>query len=335
MSAAKAHCTVCPRHCGVDRALGERGYCGEADEVRIAFAGLHFGEEPPITAGAGSGTVFFTGCNLRCSFCQNYQVSQCGMGRAVSCEEFVRICLALQAKGAANINLVTASHIAPRLAAYLAASRAAGVTLPYCWNSSAYECTETLECLKGLVAVWLPDLKTLSPAISARLFAAPDYGKAATRAIEWMIANNPLRFEDGGENANSRLLSGVIVRHLFLPGCFAQTADVLDWLHNHADGRAIISLMTQYTPIAREGAPACGTLDAANANIDMEDRFVNMQEITDLREIAEAYNFERLYYQDLTEEDIRDTSWLPDFNNVHTFPHKLSVPVWHWRAGFV
>lgn len=335
------------------------GFCGETDEVRIAYAGLHFGEEPVITAGKGSGTVFFTGCNLRCSFCQNYQISQCGMGSAVSQDEFIKICLALQSRGAANINLVTASHIVPRLKDYLTAAREAGVVVPYCWNSSAYESIETLELLKGLVTVWLPDLKTLSKSIAKSLFAASDYGAVATRSIKWMVYNNPLHFEGGGIDGDSidgggidsdsidgdydcggtdedtplprRLTSGVIIRHLFLPGRFDQTADVLEWLHNNIADRAIISLMTQYTPVPRGGRAA--------QNV-MEDRLVNKREYTDLLEICEAYNFKRLYYQDLS-EDTKDGTlgngdgWLPNFNNIDTFPNKLSVPVWHWKTGFI
>lgn len=345
------HCTLCPRKCGADRTVAARtsskqlGFCGETDEVRIAYAGLHFGEEPVITAGTGSGTVFFTGCNLRCPFCQNYQISQCGMGRAVSKDEFVKICLALQSKGASNINLVTASHIVPRIKAYLIAAREAGVTVPYCWNSSAYESVETLSCLKGLVTVWLPDLKTLSLSIAKNLFDDAAYGKVATRSIKWMVSNNPLRF-DKSKAGKKRLTSGVIVRHLFLPGRFEETADVLEWLHGNVDGKAIISLMTQYTKVRRHDTREEGAkhraLRSANSDINgvFEDRLVSNAEDTDLREICEAYNFEYLYYQDLpdgSEEGAggKADSWLPDFGAVDTFPNKLSVPVWHWKTGFI
>ena len=130
------NCRQCPRQCGVDR-ITATGFCREPADLRIAFAGLHFGEEPLVTVFGGSGTIFFTGCTLRCAFCQNYQISQDGLGRAVDKVEFTDICLRLQAAGAENINLVTGSHHIPRIAEYLRAARDAGVTIPFCWNSSA------------------------------------------------------------------------------------------------------------------------------------------------------------------------------------------------------
>lgn len=162
-------CRQCPRNCGTDR-KSKTGFCGEHKDIRIASACLHFGEEPLITVFGGSGTIFFTGCTLGCSFCQNYQISQQGMGRKVSKDEFVRICLELQSAGAENINLVTASHLIPLLAEYLAEAKNAGVKIPFCWNSSAYEKIESLELLKNLVTVWLPDLKTLNGGVSRQLF---------------------------------------------------------------------------------------------------------------------------------------------------------------------
>ena len=159
-------CQACPRQCGVNREEGQLGFCKEPADLRIAFAGLHFGEEPLVTVFGGSGTIFFTGCTLRCAFCQNYQISQDGLGRAVSEKEFVAICLKLQAKGAENINLVTGSHHIPKIAQFIRAAKDAGVSIPFCWNSSAYESVEMLELLKGLVTIWLPDLKTLSSPLS-------------------------------------------------------------------------------------------------------------------------------------------------------------------------
>lgn len=197
-------CNACPRNCGVDRDAGQLGFCREPADLRISFAGLHFGEEPLVTVFGGSGTIFFTGCNLRCAFCQNYQISQDGYGRSVSSEEFTKICLDLQAKGAENINLVTGSHHIPLLAQYLKAARSAGVTIPFCWNSSAYESVEMLELLKGLVTIWLPDLKTLSGVLSGKLFAAPDYPEVATKAIKWMIENNPLKIVSIPEPAGAK-----------------------------------------------------------------------------------------------------------------------------------
>ena len=316
-------CVQCPRKCGVNRGAPElaegphTGFCRESSDLRIAFAGLHFGEEPLITVFGGSGTIFFTGCTLRCAFCQNYQISQDGLGRVVDKAEFVDICLKLQAAGAENINLVTGSHHIPVIAEYLRAAREQGVTIPFCWNSSAYESVEMLELLKGLVTIWLPDLKTLDGNLSRSLFAAPDYPASATAAIRWMIENNPLDIVQVSKNRETRekMMSGVIIRHLFMPGKFEQTADVLAWLKENADGRAIISLMNQYTPIpAKKGKIT-----------QIEDRLVTPEEDADIQDLIEAYDFEYLFYQELSD----DTSWLPDFTRTQPFSNKLATPVWH------
>ncbi|MCR5436931.1 MAG: radical SAM protein [Treponema sp.] len=330
------NCVQCPRKCGVDR-VENTGFCREPADLRIAFAGLHFGEEPLVIVFGGSGTIFFTGCTLRCAFCQNYQISQDGLGRVVDRAEFVDICLKLQTAGAENINLVTGSHHIPLIAEFLRAARDGGVTIPFCWNSSAYETVEMLELLKGLVTIWLPDLKTLDGNLSKGLFAAPDYPQVATTAISWMIKNNPLEIKAIPEPPNAKpaewaepgqprdkILSGVIVRHLFMPGKFEETAQVLEWLKENADGRAIISLMNQYTPVpfkeTREQLKA-----RRRALSSIENRLVNAQEFEDIQDLIEAYDFNYLYYQELSD----DTSWLPDFTRPQPFSNKLATPIWH------
>ncbi len=323
-------CTQCPRNCKANRTDGKAGFCKEDKEIRLASAGLHFGEEPLITVHGGSGTIFFTGCTLHCAFCQNYQIAQQGMGKAVSKDEFVKICLKLQEIGAENINLVTGSHIIPQLAEYLKAARDAGVTIPYCWNSSAYEKVEMLELLKDLVTVWLPDLKTLSTPLASKLFGAENYPEAATKAISWMIKNNPLKMEEVEKDGitKDKMLSGVIIRHLFLPGRFAETADTLEWLKTNADGKACISLMSQYTPV-----PFKGTETEMKKRIEslsaIENRLVSKTEDQDLQDLIEAYDFDYLFYQELS----TDTDWLPDFNRTQPFSNKLAKPVWHWTCG--
>ena len=182
-------CTLCPRNCKIDRTQGKTGFCKETDQLRIAVACLHFGEEPPITVNNGSGTIFVTGCNLRCAFCQNYQISQCGMGKTLTIEETVQIFFQLKEQGAENINIVTGSHAIPFLAKAIKQAKEAGLDLPICWNCSAYESVEALEMLKGLVDIWLPDLKTLNPMMSEAVFKAADYPTAAKKAIRWMIKN--------------------------------------------------------------------------------------------------------------------------------------------------
>lgn len=331
-----AHCLQCPRQCGVNRTCtpdhaGKAGFCGETEQLRIALACLHFGEEPLVTVHGGSGTIFLTGCNLRCAFCQNYQISQQGMGATVSTTEFADICLKLQDAGAENINLVTGSHHIPALALGLEEARRRGMSLPVCWNASGYDSVEELKKLAGLVTIWLPDLKTLSSPLAKELCAASDYPDRAKEALTWMIANNPLNItsvtKDGVEK--DKILQGVIIRHLFLPGRFSETADVLDWLKANADGKAIISLMSQYTPVPFKDDEA-GLARREKALSAIENRLVSTEEDSDLQDLIAAYDFDYLFYQELSD----DTSWLPDFTREQPFSNALSKTIWHWKSGF-
>jgi len=324
------HCVQCPRKCGTDRKNGQTGFCGETEDIRIACACLHFGEEPLITVHGGSGAVFLTGCTLRCAFCQNYQISQQGMGKTVTAGDFTGMCLQLQNAGAENINIVTGSHCIPRLADFLNDARANGLTIPVCWNSSGYESVETLKLLEGLVQIWLPDLKTLSPLLSKQLFAAEDYPETAIKAVTWMMETSPLDIQTKTVNGivKEKMMSGTIIRHLFLPGRFEETADTLDWLKKHADGKACISLMSQYTPV-----PFKGSQTELNHRMEalrsIENRLVNTTEDGDLRDLIDAYDFDYLFYQELSS----DTDWLPDFNRIQPFSNVLAKPFWHWNAG--
>ncbi len=334
-----SNCKQCPRNCNVDRTNAKLGFCGESDKIRIAFAGLHFGEEPLVTVFGGSGTIFFTGCTLRCAFCQNYQISQDGMGKFVSTDEFAQICLKLQNAGAENINLVTPSHQIPLIKEGIEKALNLGVKIPFCWNSSGYESVEMLEMLKGLVTIWLPDLKTLNKNLSQKLFAAPDYPEVAKKAILWMIKNNPLKIKEipcppneksiewakKGESRN-KIISGVIIRHLFLPGKFEETADVLQWLKQNANKKAIISVMNQYTPVNfYEDEKKIEQRTKSLSTI--ENRLVNQQEFEDIYDLLDAFDFENLFYQELTD----DTSWLPNFTKKQSFSNSLAVPLWHWN----
>lgn len=323
MSELYKNCTLCPRNCMVNRET-TAGFCGEKADLKIAVACLHFGEEPLITVNGGSGTIFVTGCNLRCAFCQNYQISQKGMGRSVSVEEFSDICLKLESLGAENINIVTGSHAVLEIAAGLKLAKEKGMKIPVCWNSSAYESVETLKLLKDVVDIWLPDLKTLNSALSKELFECSDYGEKAIKAISWMIKNFQLEIEDA-PGGKEKILRGVIIRHLFLPGRFEETAEVLQWLKENADGKAIISLMNQYTPVPFKEEKS--SLEKRTKRLSsIENRLTSIDEDSDIRDLIEAYDFNFLFYQDLTD----DTTWLPDFTREQPFSYELAKVVWHW-----
>lgn len=323
-------CTQCPRNCGANRISGNCGFCKESYSLKAASACLHFGEEPLVTVFGGSGTIFITGCTLRCTFCQNYQISQNGMGRELNEKQFVDICLKLQQAGAENINIVTGSHHIPVLSAYLKAAKKNGLTIPVCWNSSAYESVEMLELLRDVVDIYLPDLKTLNPLISEKLFGAKDYPQVAKKAIRWMLSVVPLKIENVSKDGEEKekIYSGTIIRHLFLPGRMNDTILTLDWLKEKADGKACISLMSQYTPIPFKCSQQ--ELERRNEKLScFQNRLVNSEEDAELRKLIDEYEFEYLFYQDLSE----DTDWLPDFENEQPFPNKLAQPIWHWKHG--
>ena len=321
-------CHLCPRNCGAPRTAGPAGFCQEPARVRAGVACLHFGEEPPITVHGGSGTIFISGCNLGCAFCQNYQISQQGMGADLSPKDFAKVCLAVEAAGAENINIVTGSHTVPAIVAGLTEARLQGMSLPICWNSSAYEKVEVLQQLKGLVDIWLPDFKTINPETSAALFQAKDYPQRAQESILFMVENSPLKLQQ--MKGRDKMLRGVIVRHLFLPGHFEDTLLTLEWLKKHVDEKAYLSLMSQYTPVpfVEEEEKLARRNQRLSA---LENRLVSQEEFQDLQDILAAFDFKYLFYQELVE----DTEWLPDFNRVQPFSYELAKPVWHWREGFV
>jgi putative pyruvate formate lyase activating enzyme len=307
------HCLLCPRHCGVNRTAGERGYCGESAKLRLAVASIHHGEEPLITGTGGSGAIFVSGCNLGCVFCQNHQISHEGMGREVDITEFVAICLKLQALGAENINIVTGTHAIPAIVAGLKQARADGLVIPTLWNSSAYESLEALSLLDDVIDVYLPDLKTLDPNLGARFFNAPDYPEYATKAILRMLDTRVLRV-----SASSTLRSGVIIRHLVLPGYLEATRETLRWFAEHCQGQALISVMTQYT-LPR-------TIDAHVK--DAPKRCMSEREYETVLGWLEEFDIEDGFYQELAS----DSDWLPDFTRQNPFSSTLSTTVWHFQS---
>ena len=242
-----SRCALCPRRCGADRAAGQAGYCGAAGTLKVARAALHFWEEPCISGTRGSGTVFFSGCALKCCYCQNYPISAESFGREITVERLAEIFLELQGQGAHNINLVTPGQWQPWIIAALDKARADGLRLPIVCNTGGYETAESVARWQGYIDIWLADLKYVSPALSAQLSAAPDYFAVARTAVEAMMAQAGRPVCD----AEGMMQRGVILRHLALPGHIDDSFAVLDQMAawNDADpGCFVPSLMSQYTP---------------------------------------------------------------------------------------
>ncbi|NLM01045.1 MAG: radical SAM protein [Treponema sp.] len=335
---AYERCNLCPRKCLVNRLNGQIGFCKETAELKIACAMKHFGEEPPVTAIGGSGTIFVTGCNLHCAFCQNYQISQRGMGKFISIDEGVELCLKLQESNSENINFVTGSHAIPTIATIIEKAKLQGLKIPVCWNTSSYENIESLEMLSGLVDIWLPDLKTLNPRIAQSVFQAPDYPSVAKKAIRWMINHTENKFvaldkpTEISEYQNTtsileKMISGVIVRHLVLPGRLGDTEIVLKWLKDNADEKACISLMSQYTPVNFEDNNFTQKTERENSLKAFQNRLLTKKEFDEIQKLISIYDFSYLFYQELDD----DTGWLPDFSRPQPFSATLAHPVWHWN----
>jgi putative pyruvate formate lyase activating enzyme len=322
------NCRLCPRVCGVDRLAGSRGFCGETSHLRLAFAGLHSGEEPPLSGSHGSGTIFVSGCNMGCGFCQNRQISSHNniehLGRVVSVEEFAAICLELQKRNAQNINIVTGSHAVPAIVQGLDAAKSAGLRIPALWNSSGYESTETLDILGDRIKTWLPDLKTLDTELADKFLNAPDYPRIAVRAIQWMIKTRP---------------GDVIIRHLILPGHLESTRSVLRWFADNACGKAQLSLMSQYTPVkgfalryphslghVRASTSATSLRSSMNKQAVAPDRYISKREYETVLGWLGEFGIEDGFCQEL----VTGSDWLPDFSRANPFSSELSVPVWHF-----
>lgn len=236
-------CRLCPRQCGVDRSK-QTGYCGVSDRVKLARAALHFWEEPCISGERGSGTVFFSGCALKCVFCQNYQLSAGHFGKEVSIQRLAEIFLELQQQGAHNINLVTGGHYVPQIVQALELVRK-DLKIPVVYNSSGYETVKTLRQLKGYVDIYLPDLKYYSPERSARYSNARDYFAVASQAVQEMFSQvGPVQFDEQG-----MLQKGVVVRHMVMPNGVEDTMDILTWIAEYLPlDDILVSVMSQYTP---------------------------------------------------------------------------------------
>ena len=232
-------CRDCPRACGALRSETGSGFCKMGEAPVIARAALHFDEEPIISGSRGSGAIFFSGCTLKCKFCQNYKVSHHGYGKRITVHRLKEIYWELIEQGAHNINLVTPSHFATAIIESLNEP----LPVPVVWNCSGYESIDTLKRLEGKIQIYLPDLKYVSSTLSSRCSAAPDYFDTATKAIEEMLRQTGPVELDG----NDMMKRGVMIRHLILPNCADDSIRVLDWIAERAPD-AWVSLMAQYLP---------------------------------------------------------------------------------------
>ena len=247
-------CTLCPRMCTVDRKSGERGVCGQTEEIKVARAALHFWEEPCISGEKGSGAVFFSGCALHCVFCQNENIANGTAGKVISTERLGEIFLELQEKGANNINLVTPGQFVPQIIKAVELARNQNLKIPIVYNTSSYENVDTIRSLEGIVDIYLPDFKYWNAALSAKYSHAPDYPSVAKKAIEEMVRQTGAAVFENGED--SLMKCGTIVRHLILPGQVENSLKILDWIgETFRPGEVLVSLMRQYTPMGNQQPP--------------------------------------------------------------------------------
>ncbi|MFP4529156.1 MAG: radical SAM protein [Candidatus Kapaibacterium sp.] len=243
MNELMTDCTICPHECHVDRTAGDTGDCGASDKLLVASHGPHYGEEPEIVGNSFSGTIFFSGCNLTCEFCQNYDISQLRAGRGMEVMDIVKIMLSLGASGAANINFVTPTHFTPQLIEAIRAANARGLGVPIVWNSSGYEKPETLRMLRGLVDIYMPDFKYISSEKSESYSGAADYFEYAGPALMEMHAQaGDLEVVDG------QARRGLLVRHLVLPGGQSDTRGIIDFIAENFGTNTYLNLMDQYRP---------------------------------------------------------------------------------------
>ncbi|MHC1692957.1 MAG: radical SAM protein [Sphaerochaetaceae bacterium] len=302
-------CVLCPNHCEVDRTLAQTGICGETDTLRIAWMGLHRGEEPPVTGEHGSGMVFFCGCQLHCAYCQNCQIS--GVGQQIpavelSIERFAGLMLELQTMGATNINMVTGTHFIPSIIQGLLIARSKGLVLPVVWNSSGFESLEGLELIDPYVALYLIDVKTLDAEVAEKFCGTRRYVREIPAVMDFLFERHPRTRLDG-----NGALNGILIRHLLFPGTLAATRDFLFWFAQKAKRHAWLSLMVQFVPPQGDDSLPSITQGEYDGLIDLLD----------------TLGIEKGFVQDLAD----NIPWIPDFTRDNPFPETFAEPL----AGFL
>lgn len=284
-------CNSCPRKCNIDREE-KTGVCGAPSEYKVARAALHFWEEPCISGERGSGTVFFSGCSLKCVFCQNFEISRNAYGKVINEDRLIEIFKKLEEQGAHNINLVNPTHYSRQLAETL---RKYKPSVPTVWNTGGYDSVESLKMLDGLVDVYLADIKYVSSAVSKKYSGAEDYFRIASEAVLEMQ-------RQVGENvfdANGMMQKGLIIRHLVLPGNISQAMRVMDWVKENLPKETVLSIMSQYTP--------CGKA----SDYPTINRKLSRREYDMVLDYAEKLGFENAFIQ---ESGSSSEEFIPDFD---------------------
>ena len=288
-------CNLCPRECNVDRGLGKIGFCKVPNHIKVARAALHFWEEPCMSGEEGSGTVFFSGCNLRCVYCQNRKIAEGIYGKEITVDRLAAIFLELQEKGANNINLVTPSHYVLEIVKALKMAKAQGLSVPVVYNSSAYEKVEILSLLEGYVDVYLPDFKYMDALLSKKYSGAKDYSDVAKEALKEMVRQvGEARFDERGI-----LTNGVVVRHLVLPGYTEDSKKIIKYLYETYGNHIYISILSQFTP-----------LKGLNAYPELN-RKLTEEEYDEVVDYAIEIGVENGFIQ---EGDVAEESFIPDFD---------------------
>ena len=288
-------CNLCPRSCGSNRAAGQTGYCGMSAEVKVARASLHMWEEPCISGTNGSGTVFFTGCPLKCVYCQNRTIAIGSTGERISIERLSEIFIELQEKGAHNINLVTPTHYVPQIVKALKIAKEKGLHIPIVYNTGSYEKVETIQALEGLVDIYLPDCKYFDSELAAKYSNAPDYFKVASDAIEEMVRQVGKPMFEG-----NLMKRGVIVRHMILPGHTKDSRKIIERLYKTYGDDIYISIMNQYTPLPQM------------KNFPEINRRITAREYEKVIDYAISLGIENAFIQ---EGETAKESFIPDFES--------------------
>ena len=289
------NCTLCPHKCGVNRFEENKGRCKCDDKLKIALASLHMFEEPCISGENGSGTVFFSNCNLNCIYCQNYEISHLGKGKEITIEHLAEIFLKQQEKGAHNINLVTPTMYVLQIIEAIKIAKLKGLNIPIVYNSNGYENVETIKLLNGYINVYLPDLKYYSNELSKKYSNVNNYFETATSAIKEMYSQvGKAEFDENG-----LIKKGVIIRHLVLPNHIQNTKNILKWISDNMPSDIYVSVMAQYFPTYKAKED------------DLINRKLNKKEYNEVLNYLYSLDLENGYIQELGEHE---EEYVPDFD---------------------